>query len=42
MKKQSVVRLIIDMNVMIDTNAYISDLKQLIEEGQEVVITVTG
>ena len=30
------------MNVTIDTSEYVSDLKQLIDDGHEVVITVTG
>ena len=30
------------MNVTIDTNEYVSNLKQLIEVGHEVVITVAG
>ena len=30
------------MNVKIDTKEYVSNLKQLIEDGQEVVITVAG
>ena len=30
------------MNVIVDTNEYISDLQQMINDGHEVVITVAG
>ena len=35
-------RLILAMNVNINTNEYVSNLKELVEDGNEVVITVAG
>ena len=42
MKKHFGPRRILVMNVNVDTNEYISNIKQLVDDGHDVVITVVG